>query len=710
MFLALVMKRFVHLFVLIVASSICCFADENISYPKPPTSEQTDDYFGTKVPDPYRPLEDLDAPVTRKWIEEQNKITFDYLGRIPERKQINERLTALWDYEKFGVPFQEGGTYFFSKNSGLQNQSVVYVAAALPGEPRQLLDPNTLSADGTVALSGMAVTQNAKLLAYGLATAGSDWQEWKVREIGSGKDLPDNLKWVKFSAASWNHDGNGFFYSRYDTPNGEELKKTNYFHKLYYHRIGTPQEQDPLIYERKDHKDWLFNASVTDDGQYLIINVSQGTDPKNRVFYKDLHQPDSKVVELLNKQDASYTFLDNDGPIFWFNTNLNAPRGRIIAIDIRKPAEMKELVPQSPDKLDNVAVVGDRFVANYLKDAHSVVRMFELNGKPAGEIPLPGLGSAGGFTGKRKDSETFYSFVSFIDPPTVYRYDFKTGQSSVLFRPKVDFKSDDYATEQVFYQSKDGTRVPMFITARKGMKQDGSNPTLLTGYGGFDISNLPNFSPANATWLQMGGVYVVANLRGGGEYGEDWHLAGTKLRKQNVFDDFIAAGEWLIANKYTSTPKLAIRGGSNGGLLIGAVLNQRPDLWGAALPAVGVMDMLRFQKFTIGWAWASDYGSSENPEEFKAIYKYSPLHNIKPGTKYPPTLVTTADHDDRVFPAHSFKFAATLQQAQAGPAPVLIRVETRAGHGAGKPTGKMIEEVTDQWAFLVKNLGMKIAF
>jgi prolyl oligopeptidase len=464
-----------------------------------------------------------------------------------------------------------------------------------------------------------------------------------------------------------------------------------------------------LIYERKDHKDWLFNAGVTDDGEYLIINVSQGSDPKNRIFYKELRQPDSKVVELLNKQDAAYSFIDNDGPVFWFRTDLNAPRGRIVAIDVRNPNEMKELVPQLADKLENVSVVGERFVADYLKDAHSVVQLFELNGKPAGAIPLTGLGSAGGFSGKRRDSETFYSFVSFTEPPTIYRYDFKTGQSSVLFRPNVDFKSDDYVTEQVFFKSKDGTKVPMFITSRKGIEKNGKNPTLLTGYGGFDISNVPSFSPATAAWLAMGGVYAVANLRGGGEYGEEWHLAGTKLRKQNVFDDFIGAAEWLIANKYTSTPKLAISGRSNGGLLVGAALTQRPELWGATLPGVGVMDMLRFQKFTIGWAWTADYGSSENGDEFKALFKYSPLHNIKPRAKYPPTLVTTADHDDRVFPAHSFKFAAALQQAQAGEAPVLIRIETRAGHGAGKPTAKIIEDVTDQWAFLVKNLGMKIA-
>ncbi|HJT81164.1 MAG TPA: prolyl oligopeptidase family serine peptidase [Chthoniobacterales bacterium] len=704
------MKSLLRVALIVSAFAVSSFAKENISYPKPPTSNQTDEYHGIKVSDPYRPLEDLDAPATRTWIEAENKITFDYLAKIPERKRINERLTALWDYEKFGIPFKEGGNYFFSKNSGLQNQSVFYVATALPGEPRALIDPNTLSTDGTVALSGTAVPQTGKLLAYGLATAGSDWQEWKVRDIESGQDQSDHLKWIKFSGASWDHDGSGLFYSRYDAPSGEELKQTNYFHKVYYHKVGTPQEQDTLIYERKDHKDWLFNAAVTDDGRYLIIKVSQGTDPKNRVFYKDLQQPGSKVVELLNKQDAAYNFIDNDGPVFWFHTDLNAPRARIVAIDVRKPDEIKELVPESADKLENVSAVGDRFIAGYLKDAHSVVRLFELNGKPAGEIPLPGLGTAGGFSGKRHDTETFYSFVSFTEPPAIYRYDFKSGQSAVLFRPKIDFKSDDYTTEQVFYQSKDGTRVPMFITYRKGMEKNGNNPTLLTGYGGFNISNVPNFSPAIATWLEMGGLYAVANLRGGGEYGQEWHLSGTKLRKQNVFDDFIAAGEWLIANKYTSTPKLAISGRSNGGLLVGAVLNQRPDLWGAALPGVGVMDMLRFQKFTIGWAWASDYGSSDNADEFKAIKKYSPLHNIKPGGKYPPTLITTADHDDRVFPAHSFKFAAALQKAQAGNAPVLIRIETRAGHGAGKPTAKVIEDVTDQWAFLVKNLGMKIPF
>jgi prolyl oligopeptidase len=705
------MKRITLLTATSVVAGLQIFAaaGDHFVYPQAPKGSQLDNYFGTKVADPYRDLENADAPATRKWIEAENKLTFDYLAAIPERKAIHDKLTALWNYEKYSVPFQEGGRYFFTKNTGLQNQSVLYSGPALPGEAKPLLDPNTLAKDGTIALSGTSVTDDGKLLAYGLAVAGSDWQEWKVRDIASGKDLSDDVQWVKFSGASWKKDGSGFFYSRYDAPaSADQLKQTNYFHKLYFHKLGTPQKADQLVYERKDHKDWNFNGRVTEDGRILIINVSQGTDPKNRIFYKNLEQANAPVVELLNKQDAAYDFLGYEGNTVWFKTDLGAPRGRIVSIDALKPERITTVVPEAADKLEGVALVGDRFVASYLKDAHSSVRLFDLSGKPAGEIPLPGLGTASGFTGKRKHTETFYSYVSFTEPPTVYRYDFKSGQSTVLFRPKVAFNSDEFTTEQVFYQSKDGTKVPMFLTYRKGLEKNGSNPTILYGYGGFDISITPSFSPAIATWLQMGGIYAVANLRGGGEYGEEWHLAGTKLRKQNVFDDFIAAGEWLIANKYTSTPKLAISGRSNGGLLVGAALTQRPELWGATLPGVGVMDMLRFQKFTIGWAWTSDYGSSENKDEFAALYKYSPLHSIKPGTKYPPTFIVTADHDDRVFPGHSFKFAATLQTAQAGPAPVLIRIETRAGHGAGKPTSKIIEETTDQWAFLVRNLQMKI--
>jgi prolyl oligopeptidase len=683
-----------------------------IKYPPAPTSNQVDDYFGTKVRDPYRPLENPDAPQSRKWIEAEDKITFDFLGAIPERDRIKKRLTEVWDYERFGVPFKEKNRYFFSKNSGLQNQSVLYTAANFSDQPRELLDPNLLAKDGTIALGGLDVTDDAKLMAYGLATAGSDWQQWKVREVETGRDRLDILDWIKFSGASWKKDGSGFFYSRYEKPDEKNKLRSQVFnHKIFFHQLGTPQSQDRLIYERPDHKDWLFGSAVTDDGRYLIINVQRGTDPKTRIFYKDLVDPRSNVIELLDKADAEYNFIDNDGPIFWFKTDLNASLGRIISIDTTKglPPQIKELVPETSDKLESVNTVGDRFVALYLHDAHSAVKLFKLDGPADGEIVLPGLGTAGGFTGKRKERETFYSFASFTTPAEIFRYDFDQRTSELLFQPKVRFNPDDYTTEQVFYNSADGTRVPMFISYKKGIKRDGQNPTYLYGYGGFDISETPSFSPSNLVWMEMGGIYALANLRGGGEYGEKWHEAGMLHLKQNVFDDFIAAAQFLIDNQYTSTPKLAIGGGSNGGLLVGACLTQRPDLYGAALPAVGVMDMLRFQKFTIGWAWTSDYGSSETKEDFPFLYAYSPLHHIAKGCCYPATLITTADHDDRVVPAHSFKFAATLQSAQGCDKPVMIRIETKAGHGAGKPTTKVIEETADRWAFLVKELGMKIA-
>ncbi|MBO0723102.1 MAG: S9 family peptidase [Blastocatellia bacterium] len=683
--------------------------DKPFDYPKPRKSDQVDDYHGTKVADPYRRLENPDSDETRAWIEAENKLTFDFLEKIPDRKKIEERLTKLWNYEKYGTPFKEGKRYFYFKNDGLQNQSVLYTTDSLNGQPRALFDPNTLAKDGTVALSGFAVSHDGRRLAYGLSSSGSDWMEWKVRDIETGKDLSDDLKWVKFSGASWTKDDKGFFYSRYDEPNEKtKLEDVNYFQKLFYHRLGTPQSEDILIYERKDQKEWGFGGEVTEDGRYLIVYVSQGTDPRNRIFYKDLQNNDAKVVELIPQLEASYSFIGNEGPLFWFRTDLNATRGRVIAIDTLNPdrKNWKEIIPQSEETLEGVSLAGDHFIASYLKDAHTQIKLFDLKGKFVREVELPGIGSASGFGGKRKDTETFYAFTSFTTPTTIYRYDIKTGKSTVYRQPKVDFNPGDYETKQVFYQSKDGTRVPMFITYKKGLKLDGNNPTFLYGYGGFSISLTPAFSIANLVWMEMGGVYAQPNLRGGGEYGEEWHLAGTKAKKQNVFDDFIAAAEWLIANKYTSTPRLAIGGGSNGGLLIGACLTQRPDLFGAAMPQVGVMDMLRFQKFTIGWAWVSDYGSSDNPEDFKTLYTYSPLHNIRQGRKYPPTFITTADHDDRVVPAHSFKFAATLQEAQAGPAPILIRIETKAGHGAGKPTAKVIEEMADRWGFLVDVLKM----
>jgi len=679
-------------------------------YPVARKSDQVDDYHGVRVADPYRWLEDLDSEETRKWVEAENKLTFAFLGEIPARTTIKERLTKLWNYEKYGVPFKEGSRYFYTRNSGLQNQSVLYTVTSLDAQPQILLDPNTLSADGTVALSGLSISDNGKLMAYSLSASGSDWQEWKVRDVETGKDRADHLKWVKFSNASWTRDAQGFFYSRYDEPKGDSLKATNYFQKLFYHRLGSSQSEDVLVYERPDQKDFIFDGSVTKDGNYLVITVYQGTDVKTRVYYKDLRAKDAQVVRLLDDFDASYSFAGNDGPRFWFHTNLGSPQGKIIEVDISKPARSnwKVLVPESKETLQTVTVVNNKFIANYLKDAYTQVKVFDTTGKFVRNVEFPSIGYADGFGGEPTDRETFYSFTGFTTPTTIFRYDMETGKSSVFRQPKVDFDPANFETKQVFYNSKDGTRVPMFITHKKGLKLDGTNPTYLYGYGGFNISLTPAFSVGILVWMEMGGVFAQPNLRGGGEYGEDWHQAGMKLKKQNVFDDFIKAAEWLIENKYTSTPRLAIGGGSNGGLLVGAAMTQRPELFGAALPAVGVMDMLRFQKFTIGWAWVSDYGSSDNPGEFKALYAYSPLHNIKPGTSYPPTMVTTADHDDRVWPGHSFKFAAALQAAQAGSAPILIRIETKAGHGAGKPTSKIIEEAADGWAFLVRTLNMKV--
>ena len=683
---------------------------QTITYPDARRGDQTDDYHGTKVADPYRWLEDTDSAETHAWVEAENKLTFGYLDKIPYRQAVRDRLTKLWNYERFSVPEEEGGRYFFQHNTGLQNQSVLLVADSLHAEPRVLLDPNLLSTDGTVALSATAISDDGKLMAYGIATSGSDWNEWHVRDVDTGKDLPDDLKWVKFSGASWTKDNKGFFYSRYDEPKGAALREANYFQKLYYHRLGTQQSEDKLIYERPDNKEMGFGGDITDDGRYLIITVWQGTSPKNRFYYKDLTQPDSPVVKLLDDFDAKYDFIDNDGPIFWFQTDLAAPRGRLIAIDTRHPerANWKTLVAQGPDTLEFAHAVNNSFFLGYLKDARSEVRIHDLNGAFVRNVDLPGIGTAAGFGGKRKQKEAFYAFTSFTYPTTIYRYDPTAAKSEIFRQPKVDFDPTRFETKQVFYHGKDDTRVPMFITYKKGIKLDGQNPTLLYAYGGFDISLTPNFSVPNAVWLEMGGIYAQPNLRGGGEYGEEWHQAGMKLKKQNVFDDFIAAAQYLIDNKYTSTPRLAIRGGSNGGLLIGAVVTQRPDLFGVALPEVGVMDMLRFHKFTIGWAWTSDYGSSDNPEEFKALYAYSPLHNLKPGTKYPPTLIATSDHDDRVVPGHSFKFAATMQHDQAGPAPILIRIETKAGHGAGKSITKLIDETADTWSFVAHNLDMNV--
>lgn len=681
-------------------------------YPPSRQDDQVDNYHGIEVKDPYRWLENPDSEETQAWVEAQNQVTFAYLEQIPARQQIKQRLTQLWDYEKYSIPFQEGRRYFYFKNNGLQNQSVLYTLTALDGEPQVLLDPNTFSEDGTVALSGLSISDDGKLIAYGVSASGSDWQEWQVRNIATGEDLTDRLQWIKFSGAAWTKDGRGFFYSRFDEPNEKtKFEDTNYYQKLYYHQLGTSQSEDILVYHRPDRKEWGFSGDVTEDGRYLIISVWLGTDSKNLVFYQDLTQPNSPIIELISEFTASYGFIDNQGEIFWFRTDLNAPRGRVIAININQPEpeNWQEIIPQVGETLEGVSILNQQFVADYLKDARSQIKVFDLQGNFVREINLPGIGSAGGFEGKRTDTETFYSFTSFITPPTIYRYNLLTDESTIYRQPAIDFQFENYQTEQVFYQSQDGTSVPMFITGKKGWQLDGNNPTYLYGYGGFNVSLTPSFSIGQAVWMEMGGIVAIPSLRGGGEYGEEWHQAGTKLHKQNVFDDFIAAAEWLIAHQYTSPAKLAIGGGSNGGLLVGACMTQRPELFGAALPAVGVLDMLRFHKFTIGWAWCSEYGSSENPEEFQALYAYSPLHNLKSGTAYPATLITTADRDDRVVPAHSFKFAAALQAAHQGEKPVLIRIETKAGHGAGKPTAKVIEESADAWAFLTRSLNVTLS-
>lgn len=682
-----------------------------VTYPETKKGDVVEDHFGIKVADPYRWLEDANSSDTKAWVTEQNKLTQDYLSAIPERDWIRKRLTELWNYERYSAPERAGRHYIFSRNNGLQNQSVLYVADSLHGEPRVLLDPNTLSKDGTVALSGTSVSENGKLLAYSVSVGGSDWQEWRVRDIDTGKDLSDKIEWSKFSGAAWTKDGKGFYYSKYDAPKeGTALQQANYYQKLYFHRIGDAQTQDALIYERPDQKEWGIGGSETEDGRYLLLSIWKGTERQNLVFIKDLHEKNGKVKEVLDKWDAQYSYLGNNGSVFYFNTDKEAERGRIIAIDLHKPeaSNWKTIVPEEKDALESASIVGDRLFTTYLKDAVSLVKEYDLKGNLIGEVKLPGIGTASGFGGRRKDHETFYTFTGFTSPATVYRYDLAAKKSEIFKQPKTAFDASLYEAKEVFYASKDGTKVPLFIVNKKGIKLDGQNPTLLYGYGGFNSPTTPFFSVRMATWMDMGGVLAVACIRGGGEYGKVWHDGGRLHNKQNCFDDFIAAGEYLIKEGYTSSAKLACHGGSNGGLLVGAVVDQRPDLWGAALPAVGVMDMLRFHKFTIGWAWTSDYGSPDNEADFKYILTYSPLYNVKPGTKYPAVLVTTGDHDDRVVPAHSYKFTAALQAAQSGDAPILIRVETSAGHGAGKPTAKAIEETVDQWAFLVKNLGITL--
>jgi prolyl oligopeptidase len=683
-------------------------------YPPSPTGNQTDNYHGTTVSDPYRWLEDVDSPETHAWVTSQNRLTFNYLEQIPIRDRLRKQLTSLWDFSRAMTIHHRGCYYFQFRNSGLQNQDVLYVMDRPSETGRVLLDPNCLSEDGTLSLSNWSVSDNGNWLAYAISHSGSDWVEWHVRNVNSGEDLAEVLYWSKFSGASWSLDHSGFYYCRYAAPaEGEVYQETNYNQTIYFHRLKTPQSEDNLIYARPDQPEWGFGPEISQDGHYLVMTVSQGTDTRNRFFYKDL-ETNSDVIALLPNLEAAYNFVGNNGPVFYFQTDRGAPKGRLIAIDINQPepSHWKTIIPESSDVIEAVTIIHQQFIVIYLHDAHELLRRYSMDGLQLGEIQLPTLGSVtyayeSTLAGRREDGVMFYLFHSFAHPVTVFRYDFETDVSEMVFKPSIQFDFNPYVTRQVFVISKDGTKIPMFLVHRSDLKLDGQNPTLLYGYGGFNISQTPVFSISRLAWLDMGGVYAVSVLRGGGEYGEAWHKGGMIKSKQNVFDDFLACAEWLISEKISCSDKLAIEGRSNGGLLVGACMTQRPDLFGACLPIVGVMDMLRFHQFTIGWAWVSDYGCSDNPDEFKTLFGYSPYHNLKPGTKYPPTLVITGDHDDRVVPGHSFKFTARLQTCQTSEAPVLIRIQTNAGHGAGKPTSILIDELADIYAFLAKNLGME---
>ncbi|MEZ4389055.1 MAG: prolyl oligopeptidase family serine peptidase [Candidatus Krumholzibacteriia bacterium] len=680
-----------------------------LTYPPTRTENVVDDYHGTQVPDPYRWLEDTDSEETAAWIAAQNRVTEEFLATIPARQEYRERLTQLWDYERIGVPVRHGGRLFYTRNDGLQPQAVLLVQADPDAEPRVLLDPNLLSEDGTVALADWSVSRDGRWLAWATSDGGSDWHTWRVRNIETGEDLPDTVRWSKFSGATWDERGSGFWYSRYDAPRaGRELQGQNRNQKLCFHRRGTSQDDDVLVYERPDHADWGFAAELSDDGRYLVVNVWQGTSPRNGLFYKDLRDRSLVVHELLADFDASYQFIAHQDGRFLVKTNRDAPRGRVVAIDLdrREPRQWQTLVPEDAGVLESATVLGGQFVLTYLKDVASSVRLASLTGDHLGEISLPGLGSVAGFTGRSDDTETWYAFDGYLSPSVIYRLNLISGESTVFRAPTVDFPLDQYVSERVFYTSRDGTRIPLWLVHRADLRKTGQVPVILYGYGGFNVSLTPYFSAARLPWLERGGMWAIANLRGGAEYGEAWHEAGMRQRKQNVFDDFIAAAEYLVREGWTCADKLAVMGGSNGGLLVGAVVNQRPELFGAALPAVGVMDMLRFQHFTIGWAWTSDYGSSDDPAMFPYLHAYSPYHNLRQGVEYPAVLVTTADHDDRVVPGHSFKYIARLQACQAGPLPALIRIETRAGHGAGKPTDMLIAEYADRYAFLTRALDL----
>ncbi|MEO3691812.1 prolyl oligopeptidase family serine peptidase [Roseateles paludis] len=703
------MKHILLVAALLSATSV---HSQSLDYPATRKTDQVDAYFDTAVADPYRWLEDDNSAETAAWVKAQNSVTERYLAALPQRQPVRKLYTELMDFERYGLPQRAGKRYFWTRNDGLQQHSVLYMADSLTGTPRVAIDPNLMSADGTVALSGIVPSPDGKLLAYGIAGAGSDWQSWKVRDLATGQDLADDLQWVKFTTAVWTKDGKGFFYGRYDAPApGAKLTGVNVFQKLYYHRIGTPQSEDQLVAENREIKEWGFRPTVSSDGRWLLISVWRSTASKNGLMALPLpggaYQGGTPRAITLDF-GALYSPVDVVDNRLLVRTDEDAPRGRLVAMDLKGPPTWTTLVPEGPDAMTSASAIGGRLLLTYLNHASTLVRLHDAKGKRLRDIPLPGIGTASGFGGEWQDRETFFSYTSLTTPAEIHRLDLSTGKTTLFKRPKTAFNPDEFETRREFIASKDGTRVPIFIAARKGLVRDGRQPTLLYGYGGFNVSQTPGYSVTAATWMRMGGVYVLASLRGGGEYGADWHAAGTLLRKQNVFDDFIGAAEWLIANKITSPARLSIYGGSNGGLLVGAVTNQRPELFAAAVPAVGVMDMLRYHRFTIGWAWASDYGTSDDEAQFRALQAYSPLHNIRSGTHYPAVLVTTADHDDRVVPAHSFKYTAALQAAATGPAPKLIRIETKAGHGAGKPTAKIIEERGDVLAFLANALQLDV--
>lgn len=680
-----------------------------MKYPETKKSDVKEDYHGTTVEDPYRWLEDDNSEETKAWVAAQNKVTNDYLAKIPFRSQVKKRLEELWNYPKYSSPFKEGDYYYFFKNDGLQNQSVAYRQKGLNGKPEIFLDPNKLSEDGTAALAALNFSKNSKWLAYSVSQSGSDWQTGFLMDVKTGKKTGEELQWLKFTGFSWKGD-EGFYYTRYPEPKGgDQLKGKNEYAKIYYHKLGTQQSEDVLIYEDNAHPQRFVGAGLTEDERFLILSTSEGTSG-GEIWYKDLKDLSQKEFKLLIPGFATEpNVVDNvDGKLLVL-TNDGAPNYKLVLIDPKKPAKenWKEMIPEKKEVLQSVSTGGGYLFASYLKDASTKVFQYDYTGKQVREIELPGIGTAGGFGGKKKDKEFFYTFTSFNYPPTIFRYNMTTGQSSVFRKTETKFNPTDFETKQVFFTSKDGTKVPMFLSYKKGLKLDGSNPVLLYGYGGFNIPMTPGFSISNAFFMEQGGVYAQVNLRGGSEYGEEWHKGGMLDKKQNVFDDFIGAAEYLVKENYTNSTKIAIRGGSNGGLLVGAAMTQRPDLFKVAIPQVGVMDMLRYHKFTIGYAWAVEYGSSDNKDQFEYLKKYSPLHNLKEGVNYPATMVTTADHDDRVVPAHSFKFAARLQATNAGANPSLIRIESKAGHGAGKPTSKVIEEAADIWSFTMFNLGMK---